>query len=85
MIDIKRIRENKENVLKYRENSTGKTKFMHTLNASGLATSRLLPAILEQYQLEDGSILIPEVLRPYMGEIDRITMPQEQKVRALKK
>lgn len=64
MIDIKRIRENKENVLKYRESSTGKTKFMHTLKASGLATSRLLSAILEQYQLEDGSILIPEVLRP---------------------
>lgn len=71
--------------MKYRESSTGKTKFMHTLNASGLATSRLLPAILEQYQLEDGSILIPEVLRPYMGGIDRITMPQEQKVRTLKK
>ncbi len=70
--------------MKYRDTETGKLKYMHTLNASGLATSRLLPAILEQYQLEDGSILIPEVLRPYMGGIDKITMPSKSKIRTLK-
>lgn len=70
--------------MKYRDTETGKLKYMHTLNASGLATSRLLPAILEQYQLEDGSILIPEVLRPYMGGIDKITMPPKSKIRTLK-
>ena len=51
---------------------------MHTLNASGLATSRLLPAILEQYQLEDGSVLIPEVLRPYMGGIEKIVKTKDK-------
>ena len=52
---------------RYRDAETGKTKFCHTLNASGLATSRIFPAILEQYQQEDGSVLIPEVLQPFMG------------------
>lgn len=58
--------------MRYRDEETGKVKYMHTLNASGLATSRLLPAILEQNQLADGSILIPEVLRPYMGGMEKI-------------
>ena len=40
---------------------------VNTLNGSGLATSRLIPAIVEQYQNEDGSITVPEVLRPYIG------------------
>lgn len=44
-----------------------KLHFAHTLNASGLATSRVIPAIVEQYQNEDGSVTVPEVLRPYMG------------------
>ena len=44
-----------------------KMHFAHTLNASGLATSRVIPAIVEQYQNEDGSVTVPEVLRPYMG------------------
>ena len=44
-----------------------KLQFVHTLNASGLATSRLMPAIVEQYQNADGSVTVPEVLRPYMG------------------
>ena len=53
--------------------SDGKTlSYVHTLNASGLATSRILPAIVEQYQQEDGSILIPEVLRKFMGGQERI-------------
>ncbi|NCC77080.1 MAG: serine--tRNA ligase, partial [Clostridia bacterium] len=42
-------------------------EFVHTLNASGLATSRIMPAIVEHYQQADGSIVIPEVLRPWMG------------------
>jgi len=53
--------------------SDGKTlAYVHTLNASGLATSRILPAIVEQYQQEDGSVLIPEVLRKWMGGQERI-------------
>lgn len=45
----------------------GKMHFVHTLNASGLATSRVIPAIVEQYQNADGSVTVPEVLRPYLG------------------
>ena len=54
---------------RYRDKATGKTRYVHTLNASGLATSRIFPAILEQYQQEDGSVLVPEVLQPFMGGI----------------
>ena len=46
----------------------GKNKFVHTLNASGLATSRVLPAILEQFQQADGTVLIPKALQKYMGK-----------------
>jgi len=49
------------------KNEEGKTEFVHTLNASGLATSRLLPAILEQNQQADGSIKVPKVLQSYCG------------------
>ena len=56
-------------MMRYRDKATGKTRYMHTLNASGLATSRVFPAILEQYQQEDGSVLVPEVLQPFMGGI----------------
>ena len=52
----------------------GKLKYVHTLNGSGLATSRILPALVEQYQNADGSITVPEVLRPFMGGIDKITL-----------
>ena len=52
--------------MKYRGEDK-KLHLVHTLNASGLATSRLIPAITEQYQNADGSITIPEVLRKYMG------------------
>ena len=55
---------------RYRDNATGKTRYVHTLNASGLATSRIFPAILEQFQQEDGSVVVPEVLRPWMGGIE---------------
>ena len=54
---------------RYRDNATGKTRYVHTLNASGLATSRIFPAILEQFQQEDGSVLVPEVLQPFMDGI----------------
>ena len=54
---------------RYRDKATGKTRFVHTLNASGLATSRIFPAILEQYQQEDGSVRVPDVLVPFMGGI----------------
>ena len=49
------------------------TQFVHTLNGSGLAVGRTLVAVLENYQQPDGSIVIPEVLRPYMGGLERIT------------
>ncbi|UZT82213.1 serine--tRNA ligase [Caproicibacterium sp. BJN0003] len=55
--------------IKYRGKDK-KLRFVHTLNASGLATSRLLPAIVEQNQQADGSVIVPEVLRPYMGGIE---------------
>jgi seryl-tRNA synthetase len=55
------------------KNEKGENFFVHTLNASGLATSRLLPAILEQNQQADGSVLIPEILRPYLpGSPERL-------------
>jgi seryl-tRNA synthetase len=53
--------------IKYRPDGTGKPEHVHTLNGSGLAVGRTLIAILENYQQEDGSIVIPEVLRPFMG------------------
>lgn len=52
--------------MKFRD-AEGKTHLMHTLNASGLATSRIMPAVVEQYQQKDGSMLVPEVLRQDMG------------------
>ena len=62
----------RRNNTKFRDSKTGKTQFVHTLNGSGLATSRVFPAIIEQYQNEDGSITIPEVLRPFMGGQEKI-------------
>ena len=58
--------------IRFRRKETKKIEYVHTLNGSGLATSRLMPAIVEQYQQGDGSVIIPEVLRPYMGGLDRI-------------
>ena len=54
-------------------NAQGKPEYIHTLNGSGLATSRIMPAIVEQFQNADGSITIPEVLRPFMGGQEKIT------------
>ena len=58
--------------IRYR-NAEGKPEFAHTLNGSGLAVGRTLLAIMENYQEKDGSIIIPEKLRPYMGGMERIT------------
>ena len=51
----------------------GKLEYLNTLNGSGLATSRLMVALIETFQNKDGSINIPEILRPYMGGIDKIS------------
>ncbi|WP_205030003.1 serine--tRNA ligase [Streptococcus porcinus] len=59
--------------IRYRDEVDGKVKLLHTLNGSGLAVGRTVAAILENYQNEDGSITIPEVLRPYMGGADIIS------------
>ena len=55
------------------KNAQGKMEFVHTLNGSGLAVGRTLVAVLENYQNEDGSVTIPEVLRPYMGGLEKLT------------
>ncbi len=55
------------------KNNDNNIEFVGTLNGSGLAVGRTLIAILENYQIEDGSIIIPEVLKPYMGNIDKIS------------
>ena len=53
--------------IRFRRKATNKPEYLHTLNASGLATSRLLPAIVEQFQREDGSVVVPKVLRTAIG------------------
>jgi len=53
-------------------NAQGKPELVHTLNGSGLAVGRTLVAVMENYQRADGSIEVPEVLRPYMGGKERI-------------
>ncbi len=54
-------------------NAQGKTELLHTLNGSGLAVGRTLVAVMENYQQADGSVIIPEVLRPYMGGLERLS------------
>ena len=61
-------------MIRYRDKESGKTKFAHTLNGSGLATSRVFPALIEQNQQPDGSVKIPEVLRPWMGGLEYIKL-----------
>ena len=58
--------------IRYRQEKKGKPVFVHTLNGSGLAVGRTVVAVLENYQQKDGSVVVPEVLRPYMGGVDRI-------------
>ncbi|WP_127488779.1 serine--tRNA ligase [Paenibacillus ehimensis] len=59
--------------IRFRRDAKAKPEFVHTLNGSGLALGRTVAAILENYQQEDGSVLIPEVLQPYMGNVTRIS------------
>ncbi len=59
--------------IKFRRSKNDKPEFVHTLNGSGLAIGRTVAAILENYQQEDGSVTIPEVLRKYMGGIEKIS------------
>jgi seryl-tRNA synthetase len=58
--------------LRYRPEAGAKPRFLHTLNGSGLAVGRTLIAVLENYQQEDGSVVVPEALRPYMHGLERI-------------
>ncbi|MDY0212997.1 MAG: serine--tRNA ligase [Desulfuromonadaceae bacterium] len=59
--------------IRYRPEEGSKPEFVNTLNGSGLAVGRTMLAVLENYQQEDGSVIIPEALRPYMGGLERIT------------
>ena len=59
--------------IRFRREATGKPEFLHTLNGSGLATSRIFPALVEQNQRADGSIVVPEVLRKYLGGLEIIS------------
>lgn len=67
--------------IRFRPTGGGKPEFVHTLNGSGLAIGRTTAAILENYQEEDGSITIPQALRPYMGGLARITPPEKDEMR----
>ena len=58
--------------MRFRRAGSKKPEFIHTLNGSGLATSRLIPAIVEQFQQADGSVVVPEALRGYLGGLDVI-------------
>ncbi len=59
--------------IRFRRDGAKKAELVHTLNGSGLAVGRTLLAVLENYQQEDGSVVVPEVLRPYMGGLEKIT------------
>src|SRR5512139_256568 len=61
--------------IRYRPAPRAKPEFVHTLNGSGLALPRVLIAVLENYQEADGSVVVPDVLRPYMGGLERLTPP----------
>ena len=64
---------------RYRPKEGKGTRFVHTLNGSGLAVGRTLVAVLENYQNEDGSVTVPEALRPYMGGLETIARPGERR------
>ena len=59
--------------IRFKKKDGSKAKWVHTVNGSGLAAGRLFVAVLENYQLEDGSIRVPEPLQPYLNGLDRIT------------
>jgi seryl-tRNA synthetase len=58
--------------IRYRPEPGAKPEFVHTLNGSGLALPRVVIAVLENYQQADGTVVVPAVLRPYMGGLERI-------------
>jgi len=62
----------RRSALKYRPTPGGKSEYLHTLNGSGLAAPRVIIAILENYQQADGSVVVPDVLRPYLGGLEVI-------------
>jgi seryl-tRNA synthetase len=62
--------------LRYRPSGGGRTEYCHTLNGSGLAVGRTLIAVLENYQEADGSVVVPQALRPYVGGLERLTPPR---------
>ena len=57
---------------RWRNPATGKPELLHTINGSGLAVGRTLVAVMENYQQQDGSIVVPQVLRSYMGGLEKI-------------
>ncbi len=63
-------------MMRFRRDGSKQTEFLHTLNGSGLATSRILPAVVEQNQLKNGDVVVPEVLRKYLGGLEVITREQ---------
>ncbi len=60
--------------IRFRREGGGKPELVHTLNGSGLAVGRTFLAVLENYQQEDGSVVVPDVLRPYMGGLEKISL-----------
>ncbi|HEX6202806.1 MAG TPA: aminoacyl--tRNA ligase-related protein, partial [Thermoanaerobaculia bacterium] len=60
---------------RYKPKGSKETRFVHTLNGSGLAVGRTLVAVLENYQQADGSVVVPEALRPWAGGLERIEAP----------
>jgi seryl-tRNA synthetase len=60
--------------IRFRREENGKVEFVHTLNGSGLAVGRTVVAVLENYQQMDGSVVVPEALRPYMCGLEKITV-----------
>jgi seryl-tRNA synthetase len=58
--------------IRYRPDDGGRPRYVHTLNGSGLGMVRALVAVLENYQQADGSVIVPDVLRPYMGGVEAI-------------
>jgi seryl-tRNA synthetase len=60
--------------IRFRREENGKLEFVHTLNGSGLAVGRTVVAILENYQQMDGSVVVPDALRPYMRGLEKITV-----------
>lgn len=63
--------------IKYRSKNSGKAEYVHTLNGSGVALARTVIVLLENYQNEDGTVMVPEVLRPYMGGKEKILLPKK--------